>query len=321
MKKPRLLFVTERYCDGNQELGLTNNYHNLFGSLKRSELEIPFDVVHIDECVVNHNTHIDKILPKVCNVKKPDIIIFSWFGKSEWNPSIDCLKLLRDKGIYLSIVWPDTGYDWGHNIIEQLRELIDLHVSWDNAFNYPKQHNNHIWLWTPQDEKLYFKEDGKNIPCTFLGTVRPGERQDFLSYAISVKAPVMVRGGQRQEKLSSEQYASLMRKSLMTLNFPWCPGNFYQAKGRVYEALASSTLVLERKNDFTSKVIKPGVEYVEFETPQDMVEKIKFYLNNSEERNKITAAGHEAYKARFSSKHYWTKYFERVAIDRPDLTL
>lgn len=314
--KLNILFCTEKFCDGKPEMGLTNSYHNVFGSLKHSGIKVKdFNIIHLDEATVNYNTHIDKLLPKAIAKYNPNVIIHLFLGKSPMNPSFDMLKEIKNKGIYQCVIFPDTGFDWGHNTIIELKDVIDLNVSWDNAFNYPEQHSNHIWLWTSQDDKLYHKGPIQDIQCSFIGSVNTQERQEYLSYALSKGAPIMVRGGQRNEKLSPEQYANLMRRSKICLNFPASAGSFHQAKGRVYEALASGCLILERKNDFTSRVIKPGIEYAEYDSPQDLVDKIKYYLEHEDERLKIANAGWQAYQDRFHSSHYWTKFFNYVMSD------
>lgn len=319
-KKPRILMVTEKYCDGKPECGLTNNYHNLFGSLKHSMPEVVFDVVHLDEAVVNFGTHMDVILPRVCEQLKPDIVVFSLLGKSPANPNIHTFEKLKKMGIYNLVMWPDVGIDWGYPQVQQLGNLIDLHVGWDNAdseFHRTRQlPPNFQQMWVPQDDKLYFRAEPQDIPISFIGSVRYQERQVYLKHALTAGAQILIRGGQREEKLSPEQYANLIRRSKISINFPFCPGGFDQCKGRVFEVLACQSMLLERKNAATSKLFTPGVDYVEFADPNDFVAKIKHYLNNDAERAKIAEAGYKKFHEKYSAKKFWEAILERYNNDR-----
>jgi len=322
--KNNVLFVTEGYCDGDPDKGLTNNYHNLFGSFKRSYPEIPFNVLHFDEALVRHNTHIDKILPVVYEKYKPNIIMMSLMGKYQGNPTLDSFKYLKDKGCKICVHWPDTGYSdsgWGIPQIEQLGDLVDLNVSWDNPVSdfhknyvWPK---NHINLFVPQDPKLFYKNIHQDIPISFIGGVNNQERQLYLNHAINVnKLQILVRGGQRNEKLSPEQYAQLIRRSKIGINFSFSAGSFWQTKGRVYEILACNSLLFEGANGATSKLLTSGEHYVEYSTPEDFVEKCRYYLSHEEEAKKIAAQGYKTFQEKYTAKKFWETILERIENDR-----
>ena len=144
--KIKLLFITEKYCDGEIDKGITNSYHNLFGSLKHSGLNIPFKVVHYDQCMIEHSIHLDNVILKILKDNNINVIIHSFLGKSPCNLSHDKLKQIKDLGIFQCVTWPDTGYDFGHKDIVELKDIIDFNVSFDNCFNYHEIHKNHIWL-------------------------------------------------------------------------------------------------------------------------------------------------------------------------------
>ncbi len=320
MTNNKLLFITEAWCDGDPTKGLTNNYHNLFGSFKRSFPEIPFNILHFDQSLVQFNTHIDEIIPKVYEKYKPNIAVLSLMGKYQGNPTQKSFKYLKDKGCKICVQWPDTGYSnsgWGIPQIEELGDLVDLNVSWDNpvsdfhkSYKWPK---NHVNLFVPQDPKLFFKQDKQDIPVSFIGGINNQERQMYLHHAINVKQqPIMIRGGQRNEKLTPEQYAQLIRRSKIGINFSFSAGSFWQTKGRVYEILASNSLLFEGKNGATSQLLVPGQHYVEYDSPDDFVDKLKYYLSNEKEARKISESGYNVYNSKFTAKHFWTEVLKRL---------
>lgn len=304
MKNKPILFITPKWCDANPAMGLTNDYHNLFGSLEHT-LNVPFDVLHLDECMVNHGIHIDKILPNVVKKLKPKVIIFSLLGRSNLNPSRETYEFLKSEGIYLNFQWADADREWALGEINKIGTLADLHVSWDNAGILNGIHR-HMSLWVPQDPKLYYDVKEKTIDVGFLGSMRYQERVSYIQHLINNNVPVVVRGGQREEKLSPEIYASFIRNCKIGLNFPYSPFlRVDQCKGRVYEIIASNSMLLERKNEVTSKLLRPGIDYVEFTTPDDLIDKINYYLNNEEERVRIADSGYRSFHSKYNATLFW----------------
>ena len=45
--KNKVLFITEKWCDAIPEKGLTNNFHNLFGTFKKNNPDIHFSLLHL----------------------------------------------------------------------------------------------------------------------------------------------------------------------------------------------------------------------------------------------------------------------------------
>lgn len=315
----KVLFIIEQYCDNDPNKGLTNNYHNLLGSFKRTYPNIPFNVVHFDTSLREHNIHIDKLLPSIVEKYKPTIVIVSFLGFEPCNPTKDSFKMLKDKGMKTIVMWPDIGDQKITSWIEDLGKLVDLNVGWDNSdseFHRSWSHpNNFIQLFVPQDPRLYSYHPHKDIICSFIGSPRYYERQVYLSHALQTGCPITIKGGQREEKLSAEQYANLIKRSQISLNFPaGGGGGFDQVKGRVNEVLACCSLLFERKNNATSKLFVPGRDYVEFGDPNDLVNKLAHYINNPAEAQTIAVQGHKTYNENYTAKHFWQAIFERVEI-------
>ena len=131
--------------------------------------------------------------------------------------------------------------------------------------------------------------DGQDINMSFLGSKgqRYPERMKYLNYLEDNNIDILVAGGQRDGRLTPQKYADLIRRSKITINFPRACFGDDQLKGRVLEAMASKSLVFERKNKIISTIFEPGVHYVEYTSPQDLVEKYNYYLENEEERKQI----------------------------------
>ena len=316
----KTLFVTEKWCDANPDKGLTNNYHNLFKTYSNAIPDSHFDIVHFDEYSFIKKKHIDEFLIKTVKDKKPDVVIFSLLGKSHLNPTEESYKFIKKQGCKTVFVWPDIGTDWGIPEIEHFNKngWSDLHVCWGREKNVLQDYDNLMWLWAPQDESLYYPEDNEqDINMSFLGSKdwRYQERVHYLNYLKQNGVDFYSGGGQREKRLSPSEYAGIMRRSKISLNFPFCPSGFDQCKGRVWEILASKSLLFERKNEATAGMLEPGVHYVEYENGQDLVEKYKYYIENETERQRIAQQGYDVYYEKYTAKSYWSQVMKGVGID------
>jgi hypothetical protein len=314
----KILFVTEKWVDADPSKGLTNNYHNLFKSFSNTFPDNRFGIIHYDEYSSLKKNHIDNFLIKTIKKKKPDLIIFSLLGKSELNPTEKSFETAKEEGCKSIFIWPDIGVDWGMPEINKFNDKgwSDFHVCWGREKNVRQNHKNLLWLWAPQDEKLYHPADGnfQDISISFLGSKdnRYQERIHYLKYLQDNGIDCVVGGGQREKRLSTKQYADIMRRSKISLNFPFCPSGFDQCKGRVWEILASRSLLFERKNEATEGMLEPGTHYVEYTSPQDLVEKYHYYINNEDERKQIAQNGYDVYYEKYSAKCYWEQVMRNI---------
>tara|TARA_R110000803_G_scaffold189221_2_gene251673 strand:- start:198 stop:1148 length:951 start_codon:yes stop_codon:yes gene_type:complete len=312
--KKRVLFLTEKWCDGNPNMGPTNHEHNLFGTLA-SLNTVEIGVFHFDEYKYQSGNHIDVEVPKLIVAFKPDVVVVSHLGTSPMNPTIKSYDCIRESGSELVFVWPDTR-DEVIDKIKELKDIASLHVSWAFELEDPIV-ENHVWLATPQDPRLYHKQDEKSYGATFVGSLDGyTHRRPYLHYAQSVSCDLVNTGGQREAKLTAEQYAYVIRASKISVNFSESAvKGRHQMKGRVNEALSCGTLLLEYKNDVTSKYLLPGIHYVEFSAKEDLVAKVNYYLENEVEREKIAAAGLAHYNSNFSPACFWGTIFTRIGVE------
>jgi hypothetical protein len=317
-KNKKVLFVTEKWCDaGRPEKGLTNNYHNLFRTFESTFPDISYSIAHMDEYALLKQKNIDSFLPSLIDKISPDIIIFSLLGKSHLNPSEVSFRHAKDAGCKTVFIWPDVFDGWGRSEIMKLNEknLADLHVCWASEQNLDNDYDNLLWTWTPEDETLYFPlENGEkaDIDVSFVGSPRYAERQNYLNYLLGTDIKINIAGGQREESLAPFKYAELIRRSKINLNFPGGPDGYDQVKGRVFETLASRSLLMERKNSATSQYLTDGKHYITFENESDLEEKIRYYLKHEEEREQIANDGYSLFKERYTAEIFWKNVMKEL---------
>ena len=312
----KLLFITEKWCDGRPEGGLTNNYHNLFSTFKAANPNLKFNILHLDEIAHKLRSHIDNIIPEVCDKIKPNCVIFSLLGNSNLNPTRASYEYFKKNNVKMIFMWADVSEMWGKKEIEQdLVAYADLHVCWGSEHNL-NTNTKILWLFAPQDEKLYYPETQKQkvFDVSFAGSTRYQERQAGLNHLLNSGIKVNINGGQREVGLSPEDYSFIIRNSKINLNFAQGPNGVYQCKGRVWEVLASKTLLIEKINDVTRKHLKPGIHYVAYSDLDDLVRKINYYSRNDNEREAIAEAGHRLYKEKYTYLNFWNTVMSNVGV-------
>ena len=67
--------------------------------------------------------------------------------------------------------------------------------------------------------------------------------------------------------------------------------HFDQLKARVWESLLSGCLLLESSNLQTKYFFVPDLHFIEFGSVSDMVDKIRYLLNNQNEMQDIADSG------------------------------
>jgi len=316
MNKKTLLFVTEKWTDGNPDIGLTNSTHNLFGSFQHSYSaeEYNYKTIHFDEIYLK-GKHIDTFANQINEKIKPDVLVCTLLGTMPCNPTEKFFEVFKNAGVKIIFIWPDFGTNWTLDSYSRFNHLVDSHIAiaGERTVTLSKVH----WMWTPEDPAYFYpprNDSEKNIDVLFLGTVHNSERQDYLNFLKpNLKhLNVYFGGGQRHEKLSHEKYAELTRTSKIVINFPYSPAGNDQIKGRVFEAIYCQSLLMERKNKITCEFFEPNVEYCEFESKEELVLKINHSILFPETRKEIVKAASNKLFQKWTHNKFWKQVLETI---------
>tara|TARA_B100001964_G_scaffold140244_1_gene154576 strand:+ start:60 stop:1025 length:966 start_codon:yes stop_codon:yes gene_type:complete len=318
-----LLFATDKWCDGKPLLSFTNAFHNAFNSFSRSIDDWTFNTLHLDEAGIVYKKDINNVLVDYCKEHSPSLVVFSLLNGATFNPSITTYKKLRELGVKTCIFWPDTGPTWGMQTIAEIADSVDLHVSWDcptswhEAFKPSRPREpNHIDLWTPEDESLFYPTDKKHIDVSFLGSVdKYRDRTSLLPLLKSEFPDIVMSGGQRTSKLTPSKYAAIVRDSKIGINFPMSQtGVFCQAKGRIFEYTSCNSLLIDWDNPSTKRFFDPEKEYISVKSHEELVEKIKFYLSNEKERAEIAWNGFKKFRENWTAEIFWKTLLKKLNL-------
>ena len=97
-------------------------------------------------------------------------------------------------------------------------------------------------------------------------------------------------------------------KICLNLSNPWHYGTMEQIKGRHFEIPQIGRLQVCTRADDLESYFEFGKEIVVAESVQDLIEKLRYYLQHGEEREKIAMAGRQ----RMLKEHQWRHRFEAI---------
>lgn len=241
-------------------------------------------------------------------------------GRLDWEDALvmeayeRVVRACRRRRVPVGVVWTDLVVPGEVVMAEQMLDWVDLHVTFDRPgpppeTRYPARFCS---LWpTPDRRWFYPTRDERPIPVSFVGETqdRP-ERQYFLNAVQQAGLPLFLAGEQsvRHHRLSTAEYAHVMQHSKIGISITSHPTR-PQMKGRVLELLACETLLMEQENDSTAAHFTAMQDYVPYTTPQDLVDRIRYYLAHEAESRTIAEHGHATYRAGYTPAHFWHRVF------------
>lgn len=316
---PNILFVTEKYCEPNgprEPSNYTNTFHNLFETCE----EMGFDQQHmwiddlyfetIDEQLLDFLS--DEAFRMVTGPERTTHIVYSYYGcdysKNPQLATIADIKINRPdlKQIH---VWWDASHPCIQQQVRDLAQFTDLQINIDGT-DLSLLADNTFFAGCPQSPRLFHK-DKQDINISFVGrTEHYHDRCHYLGKLNDAGFNVNIAGGRTQQNLTPDDYAKVVRQSKININFNQTPHGWVQIKGRIWEIIQSESLLLEQYNPLLHRYLEPGVDYVEFNSPEELIEKAQYYLTHEDERLNVIASAKKKLEERFNYKVLWNRINE-----------
>ena len=237
-----------------------------------------------------------------CRRVRPDAILLSSYEPGHPAlPRPETIRLLRKEwGIPVVGLWYDTCWKGFWSFLQPIMDMVDLHVVVDNPVHTFRNDTNDgilaerfIDLALAWDPAIY-NNPGRNrdIDVSFLGQVGGyrSKRLPYLEHLMEHNIPVYWSGFDKAQQRPISKYVEVLTRSRVALNFSHSV-DYHQLKGRVYEVLLCGSLLLESNNPQIERFFEPMKDYVGFDTPADMVDKIEYFLAHETERQEIAASG------------------------------
>ncbi len=261
-------------------------------------------------------------LIRTCVEINPDLLILnSYDPNNPLYPDIYAISVVK-KQLQIPIIafWYDATH---HNFINSIRGVlpyIDLNITPDNPtfsfltgsdLNLRERFTSTV---LPYNQNIYRNlNSNRDIPISFMGQV-DGHRSNRIPVLIKVMSAFpasYVSVLNRRDFMPYSHCLEIMQRSRMVLNF--CDGaELKQLKGRVFEAGYCGALVLEQANNEIDCFLRPMQDYVPWDTPEDLLEKIRYYLTHDDEYIKITENCQNRLKTVYGYKAFWRQIVDAI---------
>ncbi len=305
MKKQKVLLIFDKYCAGNSQLDRGIGDYVFIQTIKKID--------YIEPCIfylyledVHNQSDLYQRLESTVREFQPEIIILTphFISSKNGNTCIPERNFMRNlsKGITLILMTYDTGND-KYIIVSTEKPhqkttwvgywdgYADIIVHTDNyfyaksAFNEAKSLSQHIYGFTPFDPCIIPNRTNKSrdLDYAFMGSVYQ-YRSPFVKALESLPYKGFLGNGPlKKDYLPYQEYLEVLTQSKIAINFSksW-RGDGEQIKVRIWEILNSGALLFEQDSQESRRILEKYDCAVFFTTPEDLAQKINFYLTNPE---------------------------------------
>lgn len=316
IKLPKILFVGDKWCAGDEKFGVAEWENNLYTSLLETGLaEAIF--FHFDEYFKKNKKSGDGAFLQKINEYKPDIIcsIMYKMPSSDFNvPKWETFnKIKKQLKIPIVSIWGDLENSKQVKISKAFNPYVTLNLATASLSAVKKMGHpeKYQYMWVPKNQKI-FNNPNKNrdIPLSYIGTPKLG-RLKMINFLKENGIHVEHGGGERQEHLTTEGYADKFKRSKITLSFSRASDS-HVINARPFEAMLCGAMVLEEESIEAPRLYIPFVDYVPYLGKKDLLEKTKYYLEHDNEREIIAKNGFNKTSEFYSAQKFWKFTIERV---------
>ena len=321
-----ILFLTEHTAPEETSIGFVPAWDIILWNTLQYTGFATYDVMYYDMWYTTKNKSLwspsERMKGSVqdyLNYRNPDAII-AWFNYYDTEESragiIDMVKFAVDRKIKVFQLWPDCVVRQQIEAADILADYMEKHILIAHRTAPPSsvKKDKYLGLWTPQCPKYFYNTNrNKAISVALNGEYMSREdRLWIVNMAHHHNVDIKLSGGRSSSPIDTETYARNARTTSIMLNSSQHP-SFPQAKGRVFETLATCSMLLEMANPTVRDYIRPDIDYVEFiPNETDMIDKIRYYTKHENERKKIAESGHAVYSEKYTPQHFWKEVMRHI---------
>jgi len=267
--------------------------------------------------------HIENIVAD----KKIEAIFFIWWS-CDLTFDIHFLERLAKKTT-LVMNFFDTEY-YFEAVDRYYAQLADLVILPDSLARYRYEHlaiNAHT-SFALYNGNHYINNHmvNKDIDVSFVGNLKNADRMEYVNYLKENGIKVQTYGtGSSNGFASFEEMISIFNRSKINLNFttlaksqnyivplPTINQRIRQSKGRPLEIALCGGFILSQYAAGIEDMFSIGKEFDIFCSKEEMLHKIKFYLENTKKRMEIAENGYQRALSQYETKAGFKIIFDKL---------
>ncbi len=259
-------------------------------------------------------------LIKKCKRFKPDLVIFIPLKDSAEQSLADTVEPTKDA---INRIVNELGIKvYVHNLNSTKRARYD---KWFPLVNYvgiidslsecdKYADNPKVIRGYPAVNSIHFydKDMERDIDVSFWGSVPVNsKREKYINFLRDNGINVYTR----EHRVSVEKYAEILNRSKISLSFCQDGEGEGQLRRRTFEIMACKSLLLEDGVSETKRLFGVGKDFIIFRNKEELLEKVKYYLQHEEERKSIAQSGYDKVTNVYNARKMWEGIFENMGFD------
>jgi hypothetical protein len=232
----------------------------------------------------------DDDIINLVNTIKPNLVLFSKCNMMHYRVVEECNKISKTALWYM-----DAMYNFDSELIDKIKRVNYFFCGVEGVIpNAEKYNKNSIFIHQCPDEKMNFKINDHNCTfiddITFIGSVDSTQiHSDRLKYINRLKNEF--NGFKHYNNVFGLKHNEIVNCSKINLNFS--PTDSSGVSVRIFKILSSGGFLMTTPWTDMEKTFTPDKDIVIFNNEDELVEKIKYYLTNENDRIKISTNGYQ----------------------------
>lgn len=306
-KKPIVLFVGDYYCAGQPSMGLSEWEGNIWASLESTGLA-EVGRFHFDKYYYHTGKRGDSALVERIDAIQPDyivLIIYKQFGQDPAVMVENTIKVIQMMGVPIITIWGDLEAQQQRNIAKTVEPYCWKMIG--TANKEVVENLGYTYAHVPKDPRIFNNPNKlRDIDIVFSGSYGLGreERQNTLLHLLNNGIKLVHGGSEGRDHFTTEEYADRYKRAKISLSFSKAHG-INVVNARPFEVMSCGSMLIEQESPELAKLFIPGVDYVEWKDNDDLLAKVRYYLEHEEERKTIANNGMMKMNKFYSAKKFW----------------
>lgn len=247
----------------------------------------------------------------------PDVVIF--IAGLECAPKKESLLAIRKHAPLIQLLFDGGDIGW-HEKLLSWQDCFSVIVNVDGSPKWPSRKED-LTLLAPIDPRPFdiSPDTQRNVLLGFPGAIgsgRRGQLLDFLrssGYMTHYHRPGTLDEVCSHDKVCSyDKYIEFLKRCRFIINNSMSANGESHVKFRVTETGLAKACLLEDKNSVTGQWFTPGEHYLEYTTPEEVIDIVRRV--GEDESNRIAQNLHNEIKKKYSPEIFWKKVMQSVDI-------
>lgn len=306
------------FSDSNNQV--LNYHYDFMGKFFRKSSRLNFSEYFCQNGITNTENYIKKFL----NDNNIKLIISSPYA-SIYDLSVDFYKSLREFSKIVFFMGDDENYFNSYS--RYYCRAADAVITTD-YFSVEEYKNLGIpailYFTSYSEKKLYPVQIEKDIDVCFLGDCSKNDRMEFVNYLTDNGINAETFGKDSKNGfIEWSEFPKIFSRSRINLNFTKVHGMDWinrddpekktrQNKGRPIEIALTKSFCLSEYAPTLEKIFNIGSEIDSFNTKEELLKKVKFYLSNGKKREEMAQNAYQRAVGEYKSEVYIPKILKEL---------